>query len=161
MQTSNKYQEVAFDIKKWWQTDQIIVTPLVLSPTGVVRTMPDQSPTILKVPPCLLSQVAPNTCSKVRNVLSDAVHCLITLIMSVYRIYNWTRTIKKTLTQPPNRYLVKWPALRCQKHRPQPETANNNNNNDNDNNNNNNKTLYCLCAVTITVRPVTDSTIYC
>ena len=65
---------MAFDIKKWWQPDQIIVTPLVLSPTAVVHNMPNQSPTTLNVPPCLLSQVALNTCSKVRNLLTDAVH---------------------------------------------------------------------------------------
>jgi hypothetical protein len=55
LQTTNanndKYQEVAFDIKKLWQPDKIIITPLVLSPTRAVRNMPNQSPNTLNVPP--------------------------------------------------------------------------------------------------------------
>jgi hypothetical protein len=45
-----------------------------LSPTRAVRNMPNQSPNTLNVPPWILSQVALNTCSKVRKFLCDAVH---------------------------------------------------------------------------------------
>jgi hypothetical protein len=60
--------------------------------------MHNQSPTTLNVPPCLLSQVALNTYSKLRKLLSDAV-CWYdeepdNLIMSVYHIQNATRTAK-------------------------------------------------------------------
>ena len=94
---------------KWWQSDKIIVIPLVLSPTAVVCNMPNQSPTTLDVPPCLLSQVSLNTCSKVRKFLSDAVHlndeeadnpeCIIFVIR---------HAMQNPLTQPPNRYTDIW-----------------------------------------------------
>jgi hypothetical protein len=85
---------MALNIKKYGQPDNIIVTPLVLSPSGVVSNVPNQSPTTLNVPPCLLCQVALNTCSKARKFLTDVVHRPIALIMSVDPIYNSTRTPK-------------------------------------------------------------------
>jgi hypothetical protein len=69
---------LAFEIKQQWQLKWIIVIPLVLSATGVVPKMLNQSLTTLNLPPRLLSWVqqvvTPNTCSTVRKFLSHEVY---------------------------------------------------------------------------------------
>jgi hypothetical protein len=72
-----KYQRLAFEIKKQWQLNMIILTPLVSSPMGVNPNMLNQNPTNFSLPLCLVSQVQRfilDTCSIVRNFLSDEVH---------------------------------------------------------------------------------------
>jgi hypothetical protein len=34
-----KYQELAFDVKQWWQLNKISVIPLVLSATQIITNM--------------------------------------------------------------------------------------------------------------------------
>jgi len=50
-----KYQKMAFKIKKQWQLNMIIVTPMVSSAMAVNPNMLNQSPTNVSLLPCLVS----------------------------------------------------------------------------------------------------------
>jgi len=69
---------MAFDIRKQWQVNKIIVIPLRLSAMGVNPNTLNLSLTNFCVPPRLPSQVQKkvvlNICSIVRKFLSDEVH---------------------------------------------------------------------------------------
>jgi hypothetical protein len=69
---------LAFEIKKQRQLNKIIVIPSVLSATGIIADMLNQSLTALNLPPCLpfQSQKAdvPNTYCIVPEFLNDDVH---------------------------------------------------------------------------------------
>ena len=74
----SKCQDLAFEIKQQWQLNKIIVIPLVLSVTGLIPNMLNQSLTTLNLLALLLSQVQEvvvlSTCSSVRKFLSNEVH---------------------------------------------------------------------------------------
>ena len=72
-----KHQKLAFKIRKQWQLNMIIVTPLVSSTMAVNPNMLNQSPTNFILLPCLVSQVQRfilDTCSIMKIFLSDEVH---------------------------------------------------------------------------------------
>jgi len=50
-----KHQKLAFKIRKQWQLNMIIVTPLVYSTMAVNPNMLNQSPTNFVLLPCLVS----------------------------------------------------------------------------------------------------------
>jgi len=69
---------------------KITVIPLVLSVTGVISCMLNQSVTALNLPSCVLSQVMKvvllNTCSIVRKFLVHEVHLLMKRLITPNRI---------------------------------------------------------------------------
>jgi hypothetical protein len=79
-QKHRKYQELAFEIKQQWQVNKTAVISLVLSATGSIRNLLNQSLIKLNLQPHLLSQVQKmvtlNSCPIVRKFLNDKVHLL-------------------------------------------------------------------------------------
>jgi len=71
-QKQYKYQDLSFQVKQHWQLNKIFVIQLVLSATGVIPNMLNQSLTTLNLLPCLLFRV--RACTHSLSLTLSRVH---------------------------------------------------------------------------------------